>query len=190
MADHKALPQDAAPVYSCRILTATSQVIPLPSPLPRHPVRPVPRLRSHPPAADKAADSTSNHVNVPQRSLLRTRLDNHLTPHKTYLSLSRPRFLLLLLPSFLALILGLLIDLTHHSSSPPPLPLPASSGINTGDLTYYAPGLDACGWTSSLDDAIVAASYAVFDAAGGDKPNPNADPLCGKSWCSYAGGGE
>ncbi|KAH8904068.1 hypothetical protein BR93DRAFT_930684 [Coniochaeta sp. PMI_546] len=119
----------------------------------------------------------------PSSSPLRTRLDALLPPNQTYLSLRRRHFLLVLLASalaLLALILGLSIGLTRHSSTPS-LPLPTSTGIHTGDLTYYAPALGACGWTSSPDDAIVAVSHDVFDAAGNGNSNPNANPLCGRS---------
>ncbi|KAH6639992.1 RlpA-like double-psi beta-barrel-protein domain-containing protein-containing protein, partial [Truncatella angustata] len=49
----------------------------------------------------------------------------------------------------------------------------------TGDLTYYAPGLGACGVTSSSEDDIVSVSHIVFDAASTGS-NPNANPLCGR----------
>jgi expansin (peptidoglycan-binding protein) len=118
------------------------------------------------------------------RPPIRSCFDAILPPHRTYLSLSRKRFLLVLLAitlALLALILGLSIGLTRKSGgSPASLPLPTSSGIHTGELTYYAPGLGACGWTSGDGDAIVAVSHEVFDAAGGGNPNPNANPLCGK----------
>ncbi|OIW25741.1 hypothetical protein CONLIGDRAFT_672701 [Coniochaeta ligniaria NRRL 30616] len=115
---------------------------------------------------------------------LRTRLDALLPPHRTYLTLRRRPFLLLLALTttlLLALILGLSIGLTHHPSPPASLPLPTSSAIHTGDLTYYAPALGACGWTSSPDDAIAAVSHTIFDAAGNGGTNPNANPLCGLS---------
>lgn len=49
----------------------------------------------------------------------------------------------------------------------------------TGDLTYYAPGLGACGITSSSTESICAVSHIIFDAAS-TSSNPNANPLCGK----------
>ncbi len=47
----------------------------------------------------------------------------------------------------------------------------------TGDLTYYGPGLGACGVTSSDSDNIVSISHIVFDAASTGS-DPNANPLC------------
>lgn len=59
------------------------------------------------------------------------------------------------------------------------LPLPTSNGgPYSGDLTYYAPGLGACGITSSSSDNICAVSHIIFDAAQTGS-NPNANPLCG-----------
>ncbi|KAI0399238.1 RlpA-like double-psi beta-barrel-protein domain-containing protein-containing protein [Xylaria palmicola] len=49
----------------------------------------------------------------------------------------------------------------------------------SGDLTYYTPGLGACGVWNSEDDAIVALSWRLFDnyTPGG---NPNRNTLCGR----------
>jgi hypothetical protein len=46
-------------------------------------------------------------------------------------------------------------------------------------LTYYAPGLGACGLDSNDRGAVVAVSHYTFDAAqtGSD---PNQNPLCGR----------
>ena len=96
-------------------------------------------------------------------------------------NLSRRSCILLLvgLLALLALIIGLAAGLStrKHSQN---LPLPSGNGgPYTGDLTYYEPGLGACGLTSKNSDKIVAISHFVFDAAsvGSD---PNANPLCGK----------
>ena len=81
--------------------------------------------------------------------------------------------------ALLVLILGLSIGLTRGSGSQN-LPLPSNhGGPYTGDLTYYEPGLGACGITSSSSDNIVAVSHTLFDAAqtGSD---PNQNPLCGR----------
>ncbi|KXJ87016.1 RlpA-like double-psi beta-barrel-protein domain-containing protein-containing protein, partial [Microdochium bolleyi] len=48
-----------------------------------------------------------------------------------------------------------------------------------GDLTFYAPGLGACGTTSTEDDAIASVSHILFDAAA-TSGNPNDNPLCGR----------
>lgn len=68
-------------------------------------------------------------------------------------------------------------DLNRGSASN--LPLPTShGGPYVGDLTYYNPGLGACGITSTDSDDICAVSHLVFDAAStGSDPNQN--PLCG-----------
>lgn len=127
------------------------------------------------PTATSTGTDTASHPSV---------LDRLLPPDRTYLRLSRGVFLLLLLLSTLsslALILGLSLGLTLPHHHPQSLPLPSDSGaIYTGDLTYYTPGLGACGWTSSASDAVVAVSHTVFDAAGDGSSDPNANPLCGK----------
>lgn len=50
--------------------------------------------------------------------------------------------------------------------------------MNTGDLTYYAPGLGACGIVSTETDLICAISHALYDSYN-NSPNPNTNPLCG-----------
>ncbi|KAG6994154.1 hypothetical protein G7Y79_00046g082050 [Physcia stellaris] len=47
-----------------------------------------------------------------------------------------------------------------------------------GQMTYYAPGLGACGITSSANDNICAIGHALYDAHNLDG-NPNHNPLCG-----------
>jgi hypothetical protein len=77
------------------------------------------------------------------------------------------------------------IQLANHSRVSPLnssalfLPLPSDSQIFTGDLTYYSPGLGACGVVSTDNDSIVAISHFLFDAEA-DGTNPNNNPLCGK----------
>ena len=61
---------------------------------------------------------------------------------------------------------------SHHQH------LPLGSQTYTGDLTYYGPGLGACGVTSSDTDHIVSISHFTFDAVSKGS-NPNANPLCG-----------
>ncbi|KAB5585240.1 RlpA-like double-psi beta-barrel-protein domain-containing protein-containing protein [Coniochaeta sp. 2T2.1] len=148
-----------------------------PSPPPRTgPARAIPTTKPEP----EPTSSTHSDITSPPSPF--RRLDRILPPNRTYLCLGRTPFLLLLSLSLLlllALILGLSLSLRHHSS--PSLPLPTSTALHNGDLTYYAPGLGACGWTSSSEDAIVAVSHLVFDAAA-EKGNgdPNDNPLCGK----------
>ncbi|KAI1815281.1 RlpA-like double-psi beta-barrel-protein domain-containing protein-containing protein [Poronia punctata] len=50
---------------------------------------------------------------------------------------------------------------------------------NSGQLTYYAPGLGACGVYSSESDAVVAISTALFDPQT-PNGNPNNNALCGR----------
>ncbi|KAF2145233.1 uncharacterized protein K452DRAFT_284630 [Aplosporella prunicola CBS 121167] len=83
------------------------------------------------------------------------------------------------------LVVGLAVGLTvgRNSRHAQNLPLPTSSTPHTGDLTYYGPGLGACGIDSSDKDLIVSISQQVFDAAGanaGVGGNPNANPLCNR----------
>ncbi|ETN39008.1 uncharacterized protein HMPREF1541_07050 [Cyphellophora europaea CBS 101466] len=81
--------------------------------------------------------------------------------------------------ALLALILGLSIGLTQGSKTQN-LPLPGGNGGPFGgDLTYYDPGLGACGVTSSPSQNIVSIAHSLFDAAqSGSDPNQN--PLCGR----------
>ncbi|PSR70438.1 hypothetical protein PHLCEN_2v13689 [Hermanssonia centrifuga] len=39
----------------------------------------------------------------------------------------------------------------------------APAQVNSGDATFYAPGLGACGQTNSASDAIVAVSQSFFE---------------------------
>lgn len=81
--------------------------------------------------------------------------------------------------ALLILVIGLAAGLSTHSKSQN-LPLPsANGGPYEGDLTYYDPGLGACGVTSANGDKIVAVSHIIFDAVQTGS-NPNTNPLCGK----------
>jgi len=112
-----------------------------------------------------------------------TRLDKLLPPQRKYVGLSRKRFLLfIVLPLLVLLLLVLPIALgvaLGGKNKAKPLPID-TGGIWSGDLTYYAPGLGACGWTSGADDRIVAVSHLLFDAFQKDVTNTNQNPLCGK----------
>lgn len=48
----------------------------------------------------------------------------------------------------------------------------------TGDMTFYAPGLGACGHVNHENDDICAVSHVIYDQTL-KGANPNADPLCG-----------
>jgi hypothetical protein len=132
---------------------------------------------------------------------LSDRFDRILPPHRRYYGRSRRTLLLAILALFLcllALVVGLAVGLTRKSGgyalstvsyfrvlllilspSPQNLPLPSNAKTWTGDLTYYGPGLGACGIDSDDGSAIVAISHYTFDAAqtGSD---PNQNPLCGR----------
>lgn len=56
---------------------------------------------------------------------------------------------------------------------------PMSGKSYSGDLTYYDPGLGACGITSGSDEHIVAVSEVTFDLFT-PNGNPNNNPLCGQ----------
>jgi hypothetical protein len=60
-----------------------------------------------------------------------------------------------------------------------PLVPPTSGDLQTGDGTYYDPGLGACGIVSTASDDIAAISHIIFDAAQVGA-NPNNNPLCGR----------
>ena len=131
------------------------------------------------------------------RFQLRPLLDRHMPPHKRYLGLRRRLFLLVLaciIIALLALIVGLAVGLTLRNkwdnllslytvltfcrASTQFIPLPSDTRSFTGDLTYYGPGLGACGVTSSDTDDIVSVSHLLFDSESTGS-NPNANPLCG-----------
>ncbi|PWN46614.1 barwin-like endoglucanase [Violaceomyces palustris] len=58
--------------------------------------------------------------------------------------------------------------------------------LTSGQATYFAPGLGACGWTNSASDYIVAVSHSLFDSFG--TGNPNNNPICGhKIRATYQG---
>ncbi|RDW68249.1 hypothetical protein BP5796_08906 [Coleophoma crateriformis] len=126
---------------------------------------------------------TGTDMDTPAKATLSERFNRALPPNRRYFGMTRKVFLLALagLLALLVLVLGLGLGLglKKHSSGKN-LPLPSNTATFTGDLTYYAPGLGACGITSSSTDAICAVSHIIFDAAQGSSSNPNANPLCGK----------
>ena len=124
-------------------------------------------------------------------------LDRVMPPHRRYLGASRKlACIVLAIAAFLLLILiiGLAAGLSHHSQYEPDglhrlsecvslmlsrshKHLPLGSQTHTGDLTFYGPGLGACGVTSSNSDNIVSVSHIIFDAESRGS-NPNANSLC------------
>ncbi|KAF2026321.1 hypothetical protein EK21DRAFT_74480 [Setomelanomma holmii] len=108
--------------------------------------------------------------------------DRMLPPHRRYFGRSRRTYLIAILIVFLcllALIIGLAVGLSGKKKGPQNLPLPNGAETYTGDLTYYNPGLGACGIASTDNDAVVAVSLHTFDAVqtGSD---PNQNPLCNR----------
>jgi len=101
---------------------------------------------------------------------------------RTYFGRSRRTFFLALGAIIVLIILAIGLGAglgTKHSKSSKDLPLPSNGGIFTGDLTYYQPGLGACGIVSSSTQSICAVSHIIFDVAS-TSGNPNDNPLCGK----------
>lgn len=110
-------------------------------------------------------------------------LDRFLPPEKRYFNnkINRRTLLIIIGVAFLcllALIIGLAAGLSGKSSEAA-LPLPGGTETYTGDLTYYNPGLGACGGTFGDNDAVVAVSHIIWDKnqVGG---NPNTNSFCGK----------
>jgi len=63
------------------------------------------------------------------------------------------------------------------------------TGTQTGDGTFYTPGLGACGVTNTASDLIVAVSESLFDSYPGySGTNPNSNPVCGKKITASYGG--
>lgn len=50
----------------------------------------------------------------------------------------------------------------------------------SGDATYYATGLGACGMVSTDTSMIAAVSHLLFDTFPGATANPNLNPICGR----------
>ncbi|KAI0834024.1 RlpA-like double-psi beta-barrel-protein domain-containing protein-containing protein [Hypoxylon sp. FL0890] len=118
---------------------------------------------------------------------LRGHLDSALPPYRTYCGRSRRfLFLCILLPAAIFLFvltplaIGLGVGLSRRSSGTENLPLPGNKDVFTGDLTYYEPGLGACGIQSTGSQDIASVSHIIFDAAS-QATDPNANPLCYKT---------
>jgi len=56
----------------------------------------------------------------------------------------------------------------------------ASGSAHSGDITYYTPGLGACGYTNTTEQWVVAVAQSLFDTYDDGSGNPNKNPLCGK----------
>ncbi|KAJ5057756.1 RlpA-like double-psi beta-barrel-protein domain-containing protein-containing protein [Bipolaris maydis] len=116
-------------------------------------------------------------------STISRHLDNLLPPHKRYFNnrISRRTLLIIIGASFillLALIVGLAVGLSGKSDDIA-LPLPGGAQTFEGDLTYYNPGLGACGQTHGDGDPVVAVSHILWDK-NQVGANPNTNSLCGR----------
>lgn len=62
-------------------------------------------------------------------------------------------------------------------------------GTQTGEATWFADGLGACGWTNTSSQYIIAVSELLYDSYPGyDGVNPNTNPVCGQ-WITASWGG-
>ncbi|KAF9266664.1 hypothetical protein L218DRAFT_742971 [Marasmius fiardii PR-910] len=58
----------------------------------------------------------------------------------------------------------------------------------TGDVTWYTPGLGACGHVNSAADLIAAVASPIYDTFPGATANPNLNPICSrKATVKYQG---
>ncbi|KAI0044386.1 hypothetical protein FA95DRAFT_1608609 [Auriscalpium vulgare] len=60
-------------------------------------------------------------------------------------------------------------------------------GTQSGQGTYFTPGLGACGRSNTDADSIVAVSTQVFDNFPGAGANPNDNPICGRTLTATSG---
>ncbi|GAA5949227.1 hypothetical protein JCM3765_003337 [Sporobolomyces pararoseus] len=67
------------------------------------------------------------------------------------------------------------------SQAPPAAPTAITlTGTHTGEGTWFAPGLGACGTIANDDSPIVAVSHLLYDQFPGATLNPNLNPICGQ----------
>ncbi|KAG5734167.1 hypothetical protein E4T56_gene1400 [Termitomyces sp. T112] len=58
---------------------------------------------------------------------------------------------------------------------------------NTGEATFFTPGLGACGVENTTNDFIVAVSAEFFDSFPGATTNPNSNPICNPRLTAHSG---
>ncbi|KAL1956167.1 hypothetical protein VTO42DRAFT_7602 [Malbranchea cinnamomea] len=143
----------------------------------------IPRRKPVPPQKDPA--SLSPAVGEHWQQTTKPSLYSRLSAIYASLDTRKKRIVLgvaaLIVIALLALIIGLAVGLTvgKKGGAAANLPLPTDNGgPYVGDLTYYDPGLGACGIMSSNSDDICAVSKDLYDAAS-VSANPNDNPLCG-----------
>ncbi|KAJ7155636.1 plant expansin [Mycena filopes] len=86
-----------------------------------------------------------------------------------------------------AALIALLAPALLPTASSTPVESRAAT-VNSGDGTFFEPGLGACGIQNTAQDAIVAVGHGVFDTFPGATPNPNLNPICGKQIQATFGG--
>jgi len=83
---------------------------------------------------------------------------------------------------------------THHDAPAPTTPSGNSGGggaeYTGGDLTFYTPGLNACGSTDGPNSMIAAVAHGLWDNYPGWNGNSNDHPLCNKPITVHWGGKE
>jgi hypothetical protein len=164
---------------------------------------------NQPSSKETPTEATTTATVAAHKLSLRDRFDLLVPDNRHYFGRSRKTFLLSLLALVLLLViilgLGLGLGLKHKSYSPfflsflapkshfptpkanffmalfrsQDLPLPTNTATFAGDITYYSPGLGACGIVSTSSDSICAVSHIIFDAAS-TSSDPNSNPLCNK----------
>ncbi|MCJ1354058.1 MAG: hypothetical protein MMC33_004045 [Icmadophila ericetorum] len=125
----------------------------------------------------KFSNPQTSSINFPKLTALKSHLwtgTYHTYPRRTLTLIT----ITIIITILLALSLGLGIGLSKRKHSSQFLPLPSDKQSFTGDLTYYAPGLGACGVTSTANQDIVSVSHFLFDSVQVGT-NPNTNPLCG-----------
>ncbi|KAJ8089125.1 hypothetical protein PM082_014373 [Marasmius tenuissimus] len=81
---------------------------------------------------------------------------------------------------FAKAVLVVTITLSALVNAAPTTDLVARATVNKGDVTWYDPGLGACGFTSGPGELVAAVSVPVYDGFPGATPNPNLNPICRK----------
>ncbi|CUS15062.1 unnamed protein product [Tuber aestivum] len=172
---------DSLPPFPDRVLDESSE-----PPVFQVPRRPVAAVVREPAPSSKCLGDTEKELPAPPA---RSKFYGIVLPgwiglrKERYFGLPRRTAILVAvgLLLLLALILGLSIGLTtgRKKSSKDTTTPPTSGALQTGDGTFYEPGLGACGIASTSSESIVAISHIIFDAAQVG-PNPNTNPLCGR----------
>ncbi|KAG0138318.1 RlpA-like double-psi beta-barrel-protein domain-containing protein-containing protein [Tuber indicum] len=173
---------DSLPPFPDRVLNESSE--PPVFQVPRRPVAAV--LAKEPTPGSKNAENVEKELPAPPAP---SKFYGVVLPgwiglrKERYFGFSRRTVILAMavLLLLLALILGLSIGLTRgrKKANKDSITPPTSGALQTGDGTYYEPGLGACGISSTSSDSIVAVSHIIFDAVQVGV-NPNTNPLCGR----------